>query len=70
MRSDSSRDSVHFTGCSRSQAARAVWAWLDMSSLPPKAPPLDTNSTVTRSVSTPSTDAIWLRSSQTPCPPE
>ena len=31
----------------RSQAASAVCAWLVMSSLPPKAPPLDTSSTVT-----------------------
>ena len=47
MSSDSSRDSVHFTGASRSQAASAVCAWLLMSSLPPNAPPFDTSSTVT-----------------------
>src|SRR6478752_6000070 len=41
-----------------------------MSSLPPNAPPLDTSSTVMRSASTASTDAIWSRSSQTPWPPE
>src|ERR1700738_1274966 len=41
-----------------------------MSSLPPKAPPFETSSTVTESRSTPSTEAIWSRSSQTPCPPE
>ena len=43
----SSRDNVHFTGRCRIQAASAVWPWLLMSSLPPKAPPLETNSTVT-----------------------
>ena len=64
--SDSSRDSVHFTGRCNSQAASAVWAWFAMSSLPPNAPPFETSSTVTRSRSTPSTDAIWLRSSHTP----
>ena len=42
MSSDSSRLSVHFTGRRSSQAARAVWAWLAQSSLPPKAPPLAT----------------------------
>ena len=46
----SSRDSVHFTGRSSSQAASAAWAWLLMSSLPPNAPPFDTSSTVTRVV--------------------
>ena len=66
----SSRDSVHFTGRSSSHAASAVWAWLAMSSLPPKAPPLETSSTVIRSRSTPSTVAMSLRSSHTPCPPE
>jgi hypothetical protein len=34
-------------------AARAVWPWLLMSSLPPKAPPLETSSVLTRSVGTP-----------------
>ena len=68
--SDSSRDSVHFTGRPRSHAASAVCAWFDMSSLPPNAPPLLTSSTVTASRSTPRTDAIWSRSSQTPWPPE
>ena len=50
--SDSSRESVHFTGRWSSQAASAVCAWLLMSSLPPNAPPLDTSSTVMRSAST------------------
>ena len=36
--SDSSRLNVHFTGRPSSQAARAVWAWLAQSSLPPNAP--------------------------------
>ena len=70
MRKLSSRDSVHFTGRSSSHAASAAWAWLHMSSLPPKAPPFDTSSTVTRSRSTPSTAAMSLRSSHTPWPPE
>jgi len=64
----SSRDRVHLTGRRRSQAASAVWAWFDMSSLPPKAPPLDTSSTLTWSWSVPSTAAIWSRSSQIPGP--
>ncbi len=64
--SDSSRVRVHFTGQRRSQAARAVCAWLDMSSLPPKAPPLETSSTTMRDGSMPSTAAIWSRSSHTP----
>ena len=70
MRSDSSRDSVHFTGRPVSHAASAVWAWFDMSSLPPNAPPFATSSTVTLPASMPSTDAIWSRSSQTPWPPD
>ena len=65
-RNDSSRDNVHFTALFSSQAARAVWAWLDMSSLPPKAPPFETCSTTTCSAGIASTDAIWLRSSQAP----
>ena len=69
-RSDSSRLNVHFTGRPSSQAARAVWAWLAQSSLPPKAPPLATRWTSTRSSAMPSTSAIWRRSSHTPCPPE
>ena len=48
IRKLSSRDSVHFTGRSSSHAASAAWAWFDMSSLPPNAPPFDTSSTVTR----------------------
>ena len=68
--SDSSRESVHFTGRPISHAASAVWAWLLMSSLPPNAPPFDTSSTVTRPASMPSTDAIWSRSSHTPWPPD
>ena len=68
--SDSSRDSVHFTGLRSRWAASAVWAWFDMSSLPPNAPPLLTSSTVTMAASMPSTEAIWLRSSHTPWPPE
>ncbi len=67
---DSSRESVHFTGRPVSHDASAVWAWLDMSSLPPNAPPFATSSTVTRPASMPSTDAIWSRSSQTPWPPD
>ena len=61
---------VHLTGRPVRCAASAVCAWLDRSSLPPKAPPLETSSTTTVAGSTPSTAAIWLRSSQTPCPPE
>ena len=68
--SDSSRESVHLTGRSRSHAASAVWAWLAMSSLPPNAPPFATSSTVTLPASMPSTDAIWSRSSHTPWPPD
>ena len=41
-RNDSSRLNVHFTGRPSRRAARAVWAWLAQSSLPPKAPPLAT----------------------------
>ena len=70
MSSDSSRLEVQLTGRSSSHAANAAWAWFDMSSLPPKAPPLLTSSTVTAPVVTPSTEAIWLRSSHTPWPPE
>ena len=66
MRRDSSRDSVHLTGRPVTHAASAAWAWFDMSSLPPKAPPLETNSTVTLGASTSSTEAIWFRSSHTP----
>ncbi len=68
--SDSSRLNVHFTGRPSSQAARAVWVWLAQSSLPPKAPPLATRWTSTRSSPMPSTSAIWRRSSHTPWPPE
>ena len=66
----SSRDSVHLTGRCSSHAASAVWPWLLMSSLPPNAPPLETSSTVTSSVLSPSSEAIWSRSSHTPWPPE
>ena len=48
----------------RRRAPRA--AWIDRSSLPPKAPPLVTSSTSTRSRRTPSTAAIWRWSSWTP----
>ena len=48
MRRLSSRESMHFTGRCSNQAASAGWAWLAMSSLPPKAPPFDTSSTVIR----------------------
>ena len=53
----------------------AVWAWIDMSSLPPNAPPLLTSSVCTRSRSTPSTrrtlplvveDALALRVDEHP----
>ncbi len=70
IRNDSSRENVHLTGASSRNAASAVCAWFAMSSLPPKAPPFDTSSTVIRSASIPSTDAIWSRSSHTPWPPE
>src|ERR1035438_851104 len=60
------KQGADFTGFCSNHAASAVWAWLDMSSLPPNAPPLDTCSTTTCAVVTPSTAAIWLRSSQTP----
>ena len=58
------------TGLPVSHAASAVCAWFDMSSLPPNAPPFDTNSVVMRDVSTPSIAAMSFRSSQIPCPPE
>ena len=49
----------------------AVCAWLLMSSLPPNAPPLETSSTVTCVVGRRrAREAIWLRSSHTPWPPE
>src|ERR1700754_2274130 len=38
IRKLSSRESVHFTGRSSSHAASEAWAWVVMSSLPPKAP--------------------------------
>ena len=66
IRKLSSRDSVHLTGRPSSHAASEAWAWLLMSSLPPNAPPFDTNSTVTRDVSTASMAAMSSRSSQTP----
>ena len=70
MRKLSSRDSVHLTGTCNNQAASDAWAWLLMSSLPPKAPPLVTSSTVTCSFESPSRLAMSLRSSQMPWPPE
>ena len=66
----SSRESVHFTGVCNSQALKAVWAWLLMSSLPPNAPPFVMSSTVTFELSRLSNLAMSLRSSQIPCPPE
>ena len=57
MRKLSGRVSVIFTGRPVSQAISAVCAWIDMSSLPPNAPPFDTSSTSSRSCSTPSTAA-------------
>jgi hypothetical protein len=70
MRKDSSRLRVHFTGFRRSNAASAVCAWFERSSFPPKAPPFETSSASIVSGGTPSTDAVWLRSSQMPWPPE
>ena len=70
MRKLSSRDSVQFTGCCRSHAANAVCPWFDISSLPPNAPPFETNSTVTLSFEMLRMSQIWSRSSHTPWPPE
>ena len=66
----SSREMVIFTGRCNNHAASAACPCVTMSSLPPKAPPLETSSTVTRSRGRPSRSAMSLRSSHTPWPPD
>ena len=46
-----------------SQASRAAWLWVVMSSLPPKPPPFWTWTTFTRALGSPRSSASWWRSS-------